>query len=136
MIDSVLQRMTEIQNAEIGEAAKEAVREIETKVYTDGTTATGVAPLPELSPAQQDAEERAVEGLDLGRGSAFRVTEPYAVLAARVNDLESRLERLIDHVNKEIGVAQDVPLYERLECLEKLLSVTREKIKEKTKLLD
>jgi hypothetical protein len=30
---------------------------IETKVYTDGTTATGVAPLPEQSPAQQDAEQ-------------------------------------------------------------------------------
>jgi hypothetical protein len=30
--------------------------EVETKEYTDGTSATGVAPLPDLSPAQQDAE--------------------------------------------------------------------------------
>lgn len=28
----------------------------ETKVYTDGASATGVAPLPDQSPAQQDAE--------------------------------------------------------------------------------
>lgn len=53
-----------------------------------------------------------------------------------VEELPSRLDRLIAHVNKEIGVAQDVPLHERLECIEKLLNVTREKIKEKTKLLD
>src|ERR1017187_9647321 len=31
------------------------VKEVETKEYSDGTTATGVAPLPELSLAQQDA---------------------------------------------------------------------------------
>lgn len=86
--------------------------------------------------SKQLGEEREIEGPDLGRGSAFLVTEPHAVLVARVNDLESRLDRLIDHVNKEIGVAQDVPLHERLECIEKLLNVTREKIKEKTKLLD
>jgi hypothetical protein len=30
-------------------------KQIETKEYSDGTTATGIAPLPELSPAQQDA---------------------------------------------------------------------------------
>ena len=30
-------------------------KKTETKEYSDGTTATGVAPLPELSPAQQDA---------------------------------------------------------------------------------
>ena len=30
---------------------------IETKRYSDGTTATGVAPLPDLSPAQQDAQK-------------------------------------------------------------------------------
>lgn len=40
-------------------AAPEVPKElaIETKVYTDGTTATGVAPLPDQSPAQQDAAE-------------------------------------------------------------------------------
>lgn len=30
-------------------------KQTETKEYSDGTSATGVAPLPELSPAQQDA---------------------------------------------------------------------------------
>jgi len=29
--------------------------EVETKHYSDGTSATGTAPLPDLSPAQQDA---------------------------------------------------------------------------------
>jgi hypothetical protein len=28
---------------------------VETKHYSDGTSATGTAPLPDLSPAQQDA---------------------------------------------------------------------------------
>ena len=32
----------------------------ETKLYTDGTTATGVAPLPDLSPAQQEAVDEPV----------------------------------------------------------------------------
>jgi|WetSurMetagenome_2_1015567.scaffolds.fasta_scaffold152768_2 hypothetical protein len=32
------------------------VSETETKIYSDGTTATGPGPLPELSPAQQDAQ--------------------------------------------------------------------------------
>lgn len=31
---------------------------VETKTYSDGTTVTGVAPLPELSPAQQDAAQK------------------------------------------------------------------------------
>lgn len=34
-------------------AALGAEQTVETKVYTDGTTATGTAPLPDLSPAQQ-----------------------------------------------------------------------------------
>jgi hypothetical protein len=34
---------------------------VETKTYTDGTTATGVAPLPDQSPAQQDAADTSAE---------------------------------------------------------------------------
>ena len=30
---------------------------METKIYTDGTTATGLAPLPELSPKDQDVRD-------------------------------------------------------------------------------
>ena len=30
---------------------------IEAKEYTDGTTVTGVAPLPDLSPRQQDTKD-------------------------------------------------------------------------------
>jgi hypothetical protein len=32
---------------------------IETKEYSDGSSATGVAPLPDQSPAQQEAAEQA-----------------------------------------------------------------------------
>lgn len=32
---------------------------VETKVYTDGTSATGTPPLPDMSPAQQDAADAA-----------------------------------------------------------------------------
>lgn len=35
--------------------AESAERRFETKTYSDGSTATGAAPLPDLSPAQQDA---------------------------------------------------------------------------------
>lgn len=43
--------------AEDGMAMSEGLTQTEcgTKVYTDGTTVTGTLPLPELSPAQQDA---------------------------------------------------------------------------------
>jgi hypothetical protein len=34
---------------------EEPTLEVETKVYTDGTSATGPAPLPDQSPAEQDA---------------------------------------------------------------------------------
>ena len=37
------------------EAVAAATAIVETKVYPDGTSATGIAPLPDLSPAQQDA---------------------------------------------------------------------------------
>jgi hypothetical protein len=47
-----LDRMAEEQQA------KEATTPvIETKTYSDGSSATGVAPLPDLSPAQQDAAQ-------------------------------------------------------------------------------
>lgn len=36
---------------------------VETKHYTDGSSATGVAPLPDQSPAQQDAAENKPEGV-------------------------------------------------------------------------
>lgn len=36
---------------------------METKEYTDGTTATGAAPLPDLSPRQQ-AKQEAFQHLD------------------------------------------------------------------------
>jgi hypothetical protein len=36
---------------------------VETKHYTDGSSATGVAPLPDQSPAQQDAAENKSEGV-------------------------------------------------------------------------
>ena len=42
-------------------SAPEPVAKVETKTYSDGTQATGVAPLPELSPAQQDAAEAPAE---------------------------------------------------------------------------
>lgn len=31
---------------------------VETKEYADGTTATGIAPLPDQSPAEQEASEK------------------------------------------------------------------------------
>ena len=48
---------------QLGQAAKasaetpqpDAAKPVETKVYTDGTTATGTPPLPDQSPAQQEA---------------------------------------------------------------------------------
>lgn len=43
-------------------AGEEDAAIFETKEYTDGSSATGVAPLPDLSPAQQDAKEAATEG--------------------------------------------------------------------------
>lgn len=43
--------------ADLDAHAEEEKARIETKVYTDGTVATGTGPLPELSPAQQDTAE-------------------------------------------------------------------------------
>jgi hypothetical protein len=42
----------------------------ETKMYTDGTTASGIAPLPDLSPAEQDAAGNASTlGASTGSGA-------------------------------------------------------------------
>ena len=150
--------------------------EIETKEYSDGTTATGVGPLPELSPAQQDVqqhvpimtlgevvkaedapnqeprpedatfyvpttkEQAMATAIISGDGAEVLRTAKEAVqeveVFSSIKELTARLGRLIDHVNREIGVAEDVPLHMRLEALEKLVQSDREKIKEKTKLLD
>ena len=40
------------------EATLDSVPTVETKEYSDGTTATGVAPLPDQSPAQQAEQEQ------------------------------------------------------------------------------
>lgn len=54
---------------------------IETKEYADGTNATGVAPLPNLSPRQQDAKDALmhlgdIEAVMGGRnGSSIRLRE-------------------------------------------------------------
>lgn len=40
-----------------GRPAGVSPRETETKVYADGTSATGLAPLPDRSPAEQEADE-------------------------------------------------------------------------------
>lgn len=42
---------------------------IETKRYSDGTSATGTAPLPDLSPEQQDALTAATLQITLTDGS-------------------------------------------------------------------
>jgi hypothetical protein len=36
----------------------------------------------------------------------------------RIMDLEDRLDRLTDHVNREVGVAETIPLHERVESSE------------------
>lgn len=46
-------------NGGVDIAAPSADLTVETKVYTDGTSATGTAPLPEQSPAEQEAGESA-----------------------------------------------------------------------------
>ena len=35
-------------------------------------------------------------------------------LLKRIEILEKSLDRLINHINREIGVAQDIPLYKRI----------------------
>jgi hypothetical protein len=43
--------------AELPEVKPEDRVVMETKHYTDGSSATGIGPLPDLSPAQQDAKK-------------------------------------------------------------------------------
>ena len=43
----------------------------------------------------------------------------------------ARIDRLVDHVNREIGVAQEVPLHQRLADLEELCTKTFGQIKAK-----
>jgi hypothetical protein len=103
---------------------------IETKKYTDGTLATGVDPLPELSPKQQDAENTGNKYTD----AVLKLEE--MVQMVQTHGTEPRLDRLIDHVNRELGVAQEVPLVMRLAALEAECAKNFGKIKEKTRLLD
>jgi hypothetical protein len=53
VIEELTKRIAAIENMDIQTPAPAPV--VETKVFTDGTSATGVAPLPEQSAAQQDA---------------------------------------------------------------------------------
>jgi|GEM_PF-6349058 len=53
--DGVITRSGKTQVELDVEHAEQRTTAIETKEYTDGTTATGVVPLPDQSPAQQDA---------------------------------------------------------------------------------
>ena len=46
-------------SAKANAASLDSAPDIETKEYSDGTTATGVAPLPDQSPAQQESTKRA-----------------------------------------------------------------------------
>lgn len=52
---AALSAAVEVVAMGIDPAAPGADQTVETKVYTDGTSATGTPPLPELSPAQQEA---------------------------------------------------------------------------------
>lgn len=62
------------------QAAKDKA-EVETKEYTDGTTATGIAPLPELSPHQQRVVDEQEE-LDIKRNKllAFMAGDVFSTL--------------------------------------------------------
>jgi hypothetical protein len=53
----------------------------ETKTYADGTTATGIAPLPDLSPAEQDAAQ-AAPGDPAAQNSALPSAEDLDAVAA------------------------------------------------------
>jgi hypothetical protein len=46
---------TDESGATIDQADPGTAQTVETKVYADGTTATGTAPLPDQSPAQQES---------------------------------------------------------------------------------
>lgn len=56
---------TKIEGAADENVKGEVSGEIQTKKYEDGTTATGVAPLPDQSPAEQDAAKNASEHVNL-----------------------------------------------------------------------
>jgi hypothetical protein len=45
----------ELYRRALFDAEPKVGHQVETKTYADGTTATGIAPLPDLSPSEQDA---------------------------------------------------------------------------------
>jgi hypothetical protein len=84
---------------------------IETKTYSDGSTATGTAPLPDLSPAQQDALKAAPGYLDSYEfhGKTYALDEIVALAqkgsgldAAEWNELEdeSRADLIDEQLDK------------------------------------
>jgi hypothetical protein len=63
-----------------------ASRNVETKVYTDGTVVTGTAPLPELSPYQQAAAEEKPAAAPEGTGATLAAASAAAESPAAASE--------------------------------------------------
>ncbi len=75
---------------------QEPTLEIETKTYADGTTATGVAPLPDHSPAEQDSLSDLLDAPAEQTGPKAPLAEAESILAwlmTQPSTLENKIMR-------------------------------------------
>lgn len=76
---------------------------IETKEYADGTTATGIATLPDKSPAEQDASTGT--WVDDGAGVEYpSSTDDYHSGTETPITLEERFEAVLIHLEERFGI--------------------------------
>jgi hypothetical protein len=96
----------------------------------------------QLNVLRSEAREKNQEDIMAKISVAYQAIDTLTKQVGELKDLvmthasEPRLDRLIDHVNREVGVAQDVPLHERFAVLEVMCLKNFLKIKEATRLLN
>jgi hypothetical protein len=78
----------------------------ETKHYTDGSSATGIAPLPDQSPEQQAEQEKQIQKLNADKEVLRAALDRPAAAAAYMDEQEKRIEKLMAE-NDQLHVAVD-----------------------------
>ena len=84
--------------ADLDAAVAQQQAKIETKTYTDGTVATGVAPLPDQSPEQQEHDDE--EDKDSPEDQAKKIV---VTIQAEVENARAALAHLKTSSNAEHG---------------------------------
>jgi hypothetical protein len=98
-----------------GEPLMKCGRCTNTDYHTHPSVECGGVPLTPYGEHQLESLSRRVQSIDDWSHRAV----------SRIMDLEYRIDRIVAHVNREVGVAETIPLHERVESSEWFIGVDR-----------